>query len=208
VIVLHVLGLLLRVPAATTLMLLGLGKLARLPEGALAMWRPKWVGGWQFVIAVSVVALLEVATGIAVLVAHPNGLGMSIAATTVALLVVLTAYGVTSVRRTGSCGCSGDRGRARTVRSLLVRNAFLAATGAVSITLGGWDDAAALRIATVVIVVATAVVVVAVLLRLDRATDLLLKRYASARGVSVVGTAAIEPVATPGLDSARNATAV
>jgi hypothetical protein len=110
--------------------------LAGLPRTVEPLWKPGFVPSALWLVAVGGMASVEVVYGFAL------GLGLfarggSGLVGTVALAVVLTVYGLASLKRRGHCGCNGV-GTTSSFR-LVVRNGFLFSIAALLAELG--DDA-------------------------------------------------------------------
>lgn len=122
----------LRVLAGGVLVVAAVSKLLHLRQAAMAARLGRILPNRTVPLAIVIAALAEIACG-AVITAAPFALTTR-SAMIGGLGAVLTLYGIENVRRTGSCGCFGDRDTT-TLRSLLWRNTLLfgcAALGALA----------------------------------------------------------------------------
>jgi hypothetical protein len=112
-----------RVPLASVFAIAGLSKLVRLPEGAREGWNPFPRADVAWTLAYAAIGVVELFMALAMLFAP----GPAVALLAASFVAVATAYGLISLRRTGSCGCFGSS-HGSTSLALLIRNASMVAS--------------------------------------------------------------------------------
>jgi hypothetical protein len=96
-------------------------------------WMPAWVSGRTARRVAVAAAIVEAALAFAI-VLDPERAIVTVAV--LAAFVVLTGYGVVSIRRTGDCGCAGGAVRTSDGRRLAARNIVLFGVAAAGVGFG------------------------------------------------------------------------
>lgn len=94
---------LVRLPVSTVLVSAGFLKLVRFSNSATIAWRPASVAVKYWIVLVAIASSFELMIGVAFLF----GSAM-VDFATMLFVIVGSIYGLISISRTGSCGCTGD----------------------------------------------------------------------------------------------------
>jgi hypothetical protein len=119
---------------AVMLTVMALSKAVAPQEVLRRAWRPRWMPPWIAFIAVVALATVEIILALAILLVPAAGWVISLSV--LGFFVPVTIYGVISIARAGSCGCSGVTSGMVRGGSLVGRNTMLCCIVILTILFG------------------------------------------------------------------------